>query len=83
MSFLLNTIKKYATNGREAVNIVQMAAGLAITDRRNKIETKDVEWVINSGQYPQGLKERLTPCRKLVLPWPCGIRSQCWNAFGS
>lgn len=44
-------IKRYATNGREAVNIVQLAAGLAITDRRNHISLEDVEWVVRSGQY--------------------------------
>lgn len=44
-------IKRYATNGREAVNIVQLAAGLAITDRRNRISLEDIEWVVRSGQY--------------------------------
>ncbi|MGB9859177.1 MAG: ATP-dependent protease LonB [Moorellaceae bacterium] len=44
-------IKRYATNGREAVNIVQLAAGLAITDRRHLISLEDVEWVVSSGQY--------------------------------
>ncbi|HHY05336.1 MAG TPA: ATP-dependent protease LonB [Thermoanaerobacterales bacterium] len=63
----LNTIKKYATNGREAVNIVQMAAGLAITDRRNKIETKDVEWVINSGQYPPRPERKINPLPQIGL----------------
>ncbi|MDR5658665.1 ATP-dependent protease LonB [Serpentinicella sp. ANB-PHB4] len=44
-------IKKYATNGREAVNIVQITAGLALTNRRKKITIADVEWVIESGHY--------------------------------
>jgi len=47
----ISTIKKYATNGREAVNIIQMAAGLATRENRKRIEARDVEWVINSGQY--------------------------------
>ncbi|NLZ51681.1 MAG: ATP-dependent protease LonB, partial [Thermoanaerobacteraceae bacterium] len=47
----ISTIKKYATNGREAVNIIQMAAGLATRESRKRIEARDVEWVINSGQY--------------------------------
>ena len=47
----LNIIKKYATNGREAVNIVQIAAGLAITNDYPRIRAEDVEWVVNSGQY--------------------------------
>ncbi len=47
----LEIIKKYATSGREAVNIVQVAAGLAITEGSTEIKTADIEWVVNSGQY--------------------------------
>lgn len=47
----LEVIKRYATNGREAVNIVQISGGIAITEGRNRILTTDVEWVVNSGQY--------------------------------
>lgn len=47
----LEVIKKYATNGREAVNIIQIAGGIAITEGRGQIRTTDVEWVIHSGQY--------------------------------
>ncbi|MEW6425880.1 MAG: ATP-dependent protease LonB [Bacillota bacterium] len=47
----LQVIKKYATNGREAVNIIQIAAGVALTEGRRRISRADVEWVVNSGQY--------------------------------
>ncbi|KAF1085646.1 Lon protease 2 [Sporotomaculum syntrophicum] len=47
----LEIIKKYATSGREAVNIVQLATGLAITEGSTEIKTADIEWVVNSGQY--------------------------------
>lgn len=47
----VEVIKKYATNGREAVNIVQIAAGIALTAERKTISVADVEWVVNSGQY--------------------------------
>lgn len=57
----VETIKKYATNGREAVNILQMAAGLAQVERRKKIEAKDVEWVVNSGQYSRRPEKRVNP----------------------
>ncbi len=43
-------IKRYATNGREAVNVIQLAAGIALTDQRKLITATDVEWVINSSQ---------------------------------
>lgn len=47
----LEVIKRYATNGREAVNMVQIAAGVAMTEDRSGITQADVEWVVNSGQY--------------------------------
>lgn len=47
----VEVIKKYATNGREAVNIVQISAGVALNDGSRKITKADVEWVINFGQY--------------------------------
>lgn len=47
----VGVVKKFATNGREAVNIVQIAAGLAITRGSQTIRVDEVEWVVNSGQY--------------------------------
>jgi Lon-like ATP-dependent protease len=47
----LEVIKKYAKNGREAVNIIQISAGIAITEGRDVIRKTDIEWVVNSGQY--------------------------------
>lgn len=48
----IDVVKRYATNGREAVNVVQLAVGLAMTDDRNDISAADVEWVVNSSQIP-------------------------------
>lgn len=46
-----DVIAKYATNGREAVNIIQTAVGININEGRNKVLIRDIEWVVNSGQY--------------------------------
>lgn len=43
-------IEKYATNGREAINTLQIAAGIALTEKRSSIEASDVEWVVHSSQ---------------------------------
>lgn len=43
-------VAAYATNGREAVNIVQLAAGVAIAEGRKEILLKDVEWVLHASQ---------------------------------
>lgn len=48
----VNMVKRYATNGREAVNMIQLAAGLAMSEGRSAIEGGDVEWVANSSQIP-------------------------------
>jgi len=47
----VKTIAKYATNGREAVNIIQNAGGIAINEKRRNITLQDIEWVIDSSQY--------------------------------
>lgn len=47
----IEIIKKYAMNGRDAVNIAQISAGIAVNERGSLVKTEDVEWVINFGQY--------------------------------
>ncbi|GIO12519.1 ATP-dependent protease LonB [Cohnella xylanilytica] len=46
----VEVVKRYATNGREAVNMVQLAAGLALAENREGLTAADVEWVANSSQ---------------------------------
>lgn len=46
----LNVIKRYATNGREAVNIVQLAAGIALGEGRSELREEEIEWVVSSSQ---------------------------------
>ncbi|OIQ12099.1 ATP-dependent protease LonB [Neomoorella thermoacetica] len=57
----VEVIKQYATNGREAVNMVQLAAGLALTDRRQEITRADIEWVVTSGQYTPRMDSKVPP----------------------
>ncbi len=45
------TIGRYADCGRDAVNIVQMCAGLAQMEGRSAILPEDVSWVVTSGHY--------------------------------
>lgn len=47
----LELVEKYAANGREAVNIIQIAAGISLTEGRDIITGNDIEWVIHSGRY--------------------------------
>jgi Lon-like ATP-dependent protease len=56
---VLEVVRKYATNGREAVNMVQLAAGVAVTEGRMEIRVTDMEWVVTCGQYNPRPEERL------------------------
>ncbi|MDD2211819.1 MAG: ATP-dependent protease LonB [Clostridia bacterium] len=47
----LEILQKYATNGREAVNIMQIAAGIALNNNSLGIMPADIEWVVQSGHY--------------------------------
>lgn len=55
----LEEIKRFASNGRDAVNIVQLAAGVVTSDGRKIIEKSDVEWVLNCGQYTPRPQNRI------------------------
>jgi Lon-like ATP-dependent protease len=57
----IEVVKKYATNGREAVNIIQLAAGLALADKRQEISAADIEWVVNSSQIPPRPEKKIPP----------------------
>ncbi len=52
-------VGKYANSGREAVNIIQLAGGLALTEGRGNITIADIEWVINSGHYSPRPERRI------------------------
>ncbi|MFM9280119.1 ATP-dependent protease LonB [Paenibacillus jiagnxiensis] len=56
----VQAVQRYATNGREAVNMIQLAAGLALTEKRDRLEADEVEWVANSSQL-QPRPERKIP----------------------
>ena len=44
---------EYAGCGRDAVNMVQMASGVAQLEGRKEILRSDMEWVVESGHYAQ------------------------------
>ncbi|MGE5704715.1 MAG: ATP-dependent protease LonB [Clostridia bacterium] len=46
----ITVVERYATNGREAINTLQIAAGIAMTEERATITAADVEWVVHSSQ---------------------------------
>ena len=55
----------HAEGGREAVNIVQMCAGLAQLEGRREIMPKDVAWVITSGHYAARPGRQADTCNRV------------------
>ncbi|TSB46289.1 ATP-dependent protease LonB [Alkalicoccobacillus porphyridii] len=52
-------VSKYATNGRETVNIIQIASGIAQADGRKQIHVRDVEWVLHASQITPRPEKRI------------------------
>ena len=46
----MKIVKRYAKNGREAINMIQLGAGLAVTENRNILCAADLEWVASNSQ---------------------------------
>lgn len=44
-------VSEYCTNGREVINLIQLASGVAINEDRQEIQLADVKWVLENGQY--------------------------------
>lgn len=57
----LEVVKKYATNGREAVNIIQLAAGVARNEGHKEIDEEIIEWVVTTGQYAPRPEKKVPP----------------------
>lgn len=55
-----NMIGKYAQNGRDVVNLIQLASGIALNEERNEINVSDIEWVIENGQYSPRLDKKIS-----------------------
>ncbi|KON86848.1 Lon protease [Sporosarcina globispora] len=55
----LGILANYARNGREAVNMIQISAGLAITEDRDYIKDEDIEWVVQSSQLTPRMERKI------------------------
>ncbi|MBD3107799.1 ATP-dependent protease LonB [Bacillus sp. AGMB 02131] len=55
----LQFLARYARNGREAVNIVQIAAGLAVSNERKELLIEDIEWIVQSSQLVPRMEKKV------------------------
>jgi Lon-like ATP-dependent protease len=58
-------VSKYAQNGREAVNIIQIAGGVAQVENRSMITREDIEWVIEFGRYTPRLEKKICAAEQI------------------
>lgn len=56
----LSLMGQFCNNGREVVNLVQLCAGIAINENRKIIQIKDVEWVVENGNYTKKLDIKIS-----------------------
>lgn len=55
----LEVAAKHLSNGREAVNLVQLAAGVALGEQRREIVRSDIEWVVQSSHMSPRPEKRV------------------------
>ncbi|MCH1627622.1 ATP-dependent protease LonB [Fredinandcohnia quinoae] len=63
----VSILASYARNGREVVNMVQIAAGIAISEERDIIYDEDIEWVIHSSQLTPRHDKKIYPNARVGL----------------
>ncbi len=54
-------ISRYAANGRDAVNMVQLAAGMTMLNKQQRIDLQTVEKVLQSGSFVPRVQQQLSP----------------------
>lgn len=57
----LEVIKRYAQNGRDAVNLVELGAGLVTVENRRTITLQDVEWIVSQGHHVMKPEVKVSP----------------------
>ncbi len=56
----LDLVCRYAQNGRDAVNIIQIAGSVALLEKRFDITPNDVEWVAEFGRYTPRYEKKVS-----------------------
>jgi len=63
----IEMLTKFTRNGREIVNMIQIAAGIAISEQRNEVTVEDIEWVVQSSQLTPRLDNQIGKHPKIGL----------------
>lgn len=57
----IEAIATFAVNGRDAVNMVQLAAGIAQVGGKKTLDVEDMEWVINNSRLSPRPEKKIPP----------------------
>ncbi len=57
----LEALAGYARNGREAVNLIQIATGIAKKANRETVTQSDIEWVVDASQLEPRYEKKVFP----------------------
>lgn len=63
----VDEISRYCTNGREVINLIQLASGIVVNENRVKITVEDVKWVVENGQYTKVMINKISNVSKVGL----------------
>ena len=63
---ILKYISEYASNGREAIKILQTLCSVTKLENRERVLMSDAEWVINSGHYKKQSSKYLKDNEKII-----------------
>ncbi len=63
---ILKYIASYASNGREAIKILQTLYSVTKLENRDNVLLSDAEWVINSGRYKKQEEKYLKDNEKII-----------------
>ncbi|HHW37627.1 MAG TPA: ATP-dependent protease LonB [Bacillales bacterium] len=55
----IEIVSRYTKNGREAVNLMQIAAGLSIFENKKDISEREIEWVVHSSQLSPRYEKKI------------------------
>ncbi|MDC3415691.1 ATP-dependent protease LonB [Aquibacillus salsiterrae] len=61
----LEVLSIYARNGRESVNMIQIAASIAMKEGRDQISQADMEWVVDSSRLSPRIKPKVFPVSRV------------------
>ncbi|WP_338788976.1 ATP-dependent protease LonB [Metabacillus sp. FJAT-53654] len=63
----IDMLTSYVRNGREVVNLMQIATGMAMSEDRNEITVEDIKWVIHSSQLTPRHEKKINKKAKIGL----------------